>query len=313
MKLPRQLQCIFCECKELHKYINFPLFGKGNTLLGLSIVDSEDTPTLVVHKWNLDSKGYARTKINGKRPMKMHRFLHKDEKYTVDHINRNSIDNRKCNLQSATLLKNNANRARRNTKHFAYVTFGGNQIFLGTFDSIEDTISNKTTILNRLSSNECLFCGCSFIVCKIPLFARWKGIAGFAITDVDLYKLLIVRHWKFGQYPYTSKNNKKISIHNMILPHRDNFVVDHKNGNTYDNRKTNLRYVTRQQNNQNRFNKTIPGLRFRNNRWEAAGYVDNKNKYLGRYLLREDAENRIREFRERYQPYRRETSIYETS
>lgn len=83
------------------------------------IVDDEDYEMLSQRAWGHNSTGYARqtqtTIINGVRSSKtilMHRLLmnfpSKDKE--VDHINRNKLDNRKCNLRVVTRQQNIANK-----------------------------------------------------------------------------------------------------------------------------------------------------------------------------------------------------------
>lgn len=69
------------------------------------LIDAEDKPFLSIYKWNLkeESKNYyARTAfyINGKqKSVYMHRLLTGMKSCFVDHINFNTLDNRKSNLR----------------------------------------------------------------------------------------------------------------------------------------------------------------------------------------------------------------------
>lgn len=84
----------------------------------IAIVDGEDFETLNIHKWYAHmsrDNAYARrdTYINGKRgSIFMHRFLLgiSDPKMQVDHINGNTLDNRRENLRAATNQQNNRNQ-----------------------------------------------------------------------------------------------------------------------------------------------------------------------------------------------------------
>lgn len=70
-------------------------------------VDSEYYPFLFLHKWRLTDHGYTLTIIKG-RYIYMHQLLipHNRKKGVIDHINHNTLDNRKSNLR---LLTNHQN------------------------------------------------------------------------------------------------------------------------------------------------------------------------------------------------------------
>jgi hypothetical protein len=78
----------------------------------LAIVDDEDYVRLSKHKWQFN-KGYAvrSVKVGGKSVKEhMHRVvLRVRDSSLVDHINRNPLDNRKCNLRLATHKQNSIN------------------------------------------------------------------------------------------------------------------------------------------------------------------------------------------------------------
>ena len=90
------------------------------------------------------------------------------------------------------------------------------------------------------------------------------------------------------------ENNKKKyhtqRIHHVILDIIDyKIIIDHKNGNSLDNRKENLRIATKQQNMANsKINKNntkgYKGISlYKNGRWRAKIYIFKKVKYLGFY------------------------------
>lgn len=75
-----------------------------------SIIDAEDVNRVLQHRWTLSDNGYVRT-YNGTNPVYLHRFLlDYDGELTVDHVNRNKLDNRKSNLRVVTQSVNNYNR-----------------------------------------------------------------------------------------------------------------------------------------------------------------------------------------------------------
>ena len=90
-----------------------------------SLIDIEDIPKIEQFRWhirydNRHPKHYIETRLKGKR-IHLHRFLMGlDGKFsfdeTVDHINGNSLDNRKSNLRICTQKENmqNISSSKRN-------------------------------------------------------------------------------------------------------------------------------------------------------------------------------------------------------
>lgn len=89
---------------------------------------------------------------------------------------------------------------------------------------------------------------------------------------------------------------KTIYMHRLILGARPGQFVDHINGNTLDNRRSNLRFATSAENAMNRgLNRTnrtgYKGVSFhrRDQVWEAWIRKNGKGRYLGRFSNPEDA------------------------
>jgi hypothetical protein len=88
------------------------LTSKGEEIL----VDEFNYEHLNKFTWAVDSKGYVRSSSNRKKGIigviKMHRYIMGvyDKSYQVDHINRNKLDNRVCNLRVCTNYENSLNR-----------------------------------------------------------------------------------------------------------------------------------------------------------------------------------------------------------
>jgi hypothetical protein len=94
---------------------------------------------------------------------------------------------------------------------------------------------------------------------KIPLHNKKKECVDYAIVDKEMYEILIKYKWYRRQYSENIKyalaciNKTQISMHKYILKNNINkMVIDHINNNGLDNRKENLRIVSRSQNTQNR-------------------------------------------------------------
>ena len=85
------------------------------------------------------------------------------------------------------------------------------------------------------------------------------------------------------------EKRKKVAMHNIIMKPSEGFIVDHINGNGLDNRRSNLRIVTRQQ---NTFNSVHKGgtskykgvaLDKESGLWRAYIAKDGKRTWLGRF------------------------------
>ena len=86
---------------------------------GITLVDDEDFKWLNKYNWHIRSniKKYASTcvKINNEWKQKsMHRLIMKEpDGMQIDHIDRNKLNNQKCNLRIVTHSQNNMNKEGR--------------------------------------------------------------------------------------------------------------------------------------------------------------------------------------------------------
>lgn len=125
----------------------------------VALVDDEDYERLSLFKWHYaesDGIGYAKKNNKGKKPalIRMHRLVvGASEGQKVDHINRNTLDNRKSNLRFVTQSQNMMNATIRKTnrsgfkgvcfvsrekKWLATIWKDGKQTWLGYFKDKED-------------------------------------------------------------------------------------------------------------------------------------------------------------------------------
>jgi hypothetical protein len=130
---------------------------------------------------------------------------------------------------------------------------------------------------------------------EIPLT---KGMVAL-VDDEDYYDLSKYRwyanktgwntYYAFRNTPRQSGKQHLIRMHRVILNPPSDMEVDHINGNGLDNRKENLRIVTRRQNSQNRHQvKTskYTGVCWDNDRqkWRAYIRIMGRNKHLGLFV-----------------------------
>lgn len=126
-----------------------------------AIVDDEDFEKINQHKWHF-SHGYA-IRDAGRRKNKKHIWMHRllnntPDNLITDHINRNKLDNRKCNLRTVDWHKNGTNRGlnknntsgykgiiwrKDNKKWQSRIKFNYKQIYLGCFNNIKDAIKAR--------------------------------------------------------------------------------------------------------------------------------------------------------------------------
>lgn len=119
-----------------------------------AIVDDGDFDYLMQWKWNYDGR-YAKRGITGNKKaanMYMHAQIMQTPKgMQTDHINKNTLDNRRCNLRICTKNENMRNRGKNknNTSGYkgvakcgnnwvAYIIVDRKKIHIGVFKSILD-------------------------------------------------------------------------------------------------------------------------------------------------------------------------------
>ena len=126
--------------------------SKVKKAISWHVVWSEYTESFYVH-------GYIRVK--GKRKLiKLHRYVMgvTDSSKLIDHIHRNTLDNRKSKLRIVTHLENNQNSGmyssnssgtkgvsfkKETNKWQAYIAYKGRQKHLGYFDDFDDAVNAR--------------------------------------------------------------------------------------------------------------------------------------------------------------------------
>lgn len=114
------------------------------------------------------------------------------------------------------------------------------------------------------------------------------------LFDVDVCdELLVVKYaWNCDRYGYIRRRDgrtgKTITLQNEIMSKREGYTVDHIDRDPTNNRRSNLRYATRQQQLQNRGFKGVSQIK--SGKWQARIMVNGVRKYLGLFDSKEEAE-----------------------
>jgi len=122
-----------------------------------------------------------------------------------------------------------------------------------------------------------------------------------AIIDDEDYELVSQYKWyamKMGNgklYAASKFNRRVVYMHRLLMLHSI-VEVDHINGLTLDNRRLNLRVVTRSQNSMNKQKQLNSTSKYkgvcwhsRDRRWQARITLDNKTRSLGYFSTEEEA------------------------
>jgi hypothetical protein len=123
-----------------------------------------------------------------------------------------------------------------------------------------------------------------------------------ALVDDEDYEFLNTFKWcanKIGSTFYAATglaDGRVFHMHSLILQKTSGYEIDHINRNGLDNRRSNIRLVTRSDNNRNskiRSDNTtgVKGVYYNktNNNWYARIAVNKKWKYIGSFSTKEEA------------------------
>ena len=122
-----------------------------------------------------------------------------------------------------------------------------------------------------------------------------------ALVDDDKFHEIGQYKW-FCSQGYACRMERRdgkrrvVHMHHYILSKRRGYDIDHINGDRSDNRRANLRYATRSQNNANRHVPIVASSRFKGvcwrpipKRWKAYIKKDGRQIHLGYFGTQEEA------------------------
>ena len=154
-------------------------------------------------------------------------------------------------------------------------------------------IYGKILKRNRFDPNEIIDCGDYYEICLYGFAKKGKEPKEIARTKIDKEDLEKIKDYKWclttNGYVHSMSNNKHIFLHSLIMGNPPiGYEIDHRYGDTLDNRKSKLRFVTHSQ---NEMNKKSIGITWdkKNNKWRALIKINGKTINLGRFIKKQDA------------------------
>lgn len=177
---------------------------------------------------------------------------------------------------------------------------------------VDSVINNKTrscgcnTYKNRVRKrhrNKIILSDCGKYY--IGITSNTKHEFYFDLEDYSTFSKYYLHESKSGYLYSSGYKDKKILIHRIITNCPEGYEVDHINHNTLDNRKDNLRIVTRTQNSANhglRIENTsgVTGVRKSGKKWRASLTFNKVTYELGLYFNIEEAIKARRKAEEKY-------------
>ena len=122
----------------------------------------------------------------------------------------------------------------------------------------------------------------------------------FFLIDKEDYERIKQYQWGKGNHRYWSNRSLGAMSRFIMQLTDERYVVDHINGDTNDNRKSNLRVCTQGQNSMNRHYNKIVGIYQKNGKWAARITVNQKLLQLGTFNTKEEAVKARKEAEEKY-------------
>lgn len=141
------------------------IYNREHEVKCVAIIDIDDIEKISNIHWNTNSKGYIFGKVDGKMT-RLHHFVLNfkwdgNQQNTIDHINRNILDNRKENLRICNMTEQNRNRnigsklgkfiSLNDCGNYKVMIYTKNkeQIYLGTFKNLEEAIKIRNIFLKE--------------------------------------------------------------------------------------------------------------------------------------------------------------------
>lgn len=119
---------------------------------------------------------------------------------------------------------------------------------------------------------------------KITMYDKQGNVSAYTLIDKDDYNKCCKHKWKLSHgYATTHEGTKTIFLHRVIMEYNGNQVVDHINHDKLDNRRSNLRIVSKSVNASNNYKKYSGIKQVPSGRYQCVICFNNKNIYLGTF------------------------------
>lgn len=121
------------------------LYNRNGDIVAQTIIDTEDLDRVKHIKWRLNNQNYVVTSPRNGTSTRLHRVILGIDDF-VDHINHNTLDNRKANLRPCTKSQNQMNSnykgayQRKNGTWYGQITVKGKKILLGVYPTQEEAL-----------------------------------------------------------------------------------------------------------------------------------------------------------------------------
>lgn len=109
--------------KQLSMFDPFDICLRTGEIASVDPIDAD----LATMTWRIGTDGYARNNTRTGGEVRLHRLIMErvlgrsiEPKEWVDHVNRNKLDNRRCNLRMCTQSQNNYNQKRHSNNKSGY-------------------------------------------------------------------------------------------------------------------------------------------------------------------------------------------------
>ena len=153
--------------EEFNDYIKVTVCSFSGIEKGSFFIDADDIFKCKKYKWDINEgkNGYKTVVSNSSdKRIILHRYLlDYDGDLQIDHIDRNPLNNRKCNLRIVTSVENNANKTAKNLELYKngkykcmFIRYGV-QFYLGYFNTQEEANIAKRNKLLEIEENKDLY------------------------------------------------------------------------------------------------------------------------------------------------------------